>query len=211
MAARDSIQAALVRQFRRPEGVLGRLAGWIMSRRGSNVERNRWTVERLEIEAGHRVLEIGFGPGLAIEWAARRATHGRVVGIDHSRVMWRQARRRNRAAIAAGRVDLRLAAAGDLPQLDLGPPFDRIFTVNCLMFWPDPVATLRALREQLAPGGVLAVTHQPRAPGATAADVLRSAEKIEAQLTAAGFVPFHRDTLRLEPVDALCVLARRSD
>jgi SAM-dependent methyltransferase len=203
----NGLRAVLVAQFRRPEGALGHLAGWIMSRRGSNVERNRWTLTLLDVAPEHRVLEIGFGPGLAVAEAARRASRGHVVGVDHSAVMLRQASRRNREAIAAGRVELHLAPAGALP--DLGPPFDRIFSVNCLMFWPEPVEILRSLRERLTPAGVMAVTHQPRKPGADQADVGRAADEIAAQLEAAGFEPFRCETLPLRPVSAACVLARR--
>jgi ketosteroid isomerase-like protein len=48
-----------VRQFRRPEGPLGRLAGWIMAARPSNRSRSRATVALLDIGAGDRVLELG--------------------------------------------------------------------------------------------------------------------------------------------------------
>jgi hypothetical protein len=55
------------RQFRRPTGLLGRLAGWIMANRPSNIERNRWTVDLLNVQPSDHVLEIGFGPGLRCE------------------------------------------------------------------------------------------------------------------------------------------------
>ena len=57
----------LAGQFGNPHGPLGRLAGRIMATRGSNIERNRWTVDLLELKPHHRVLEVGYGPGLAIE------------------------------------------------------------------------------------------------------------------------------------------------
>jgi len=53
-------------QFRRPSGLLGRLAGWIMANRPSNIERNRWTVDLLNIKETDHVLKLGFGPGLSI-------------------------------------------------------------------------------------------------------------------------------------------------
>jgi hypothetical protein len=45
------------------------------------------------------VLEIGFGPGLAIQQVARLVPTGHVVGIDHSALMVQQAGRRNQAAV----------------------------------------------------------------------------------------------------------------
>ena len=105
-AKRRALRSRIVAQFGQPTGIVGRLVGLVMARRPSNRERNRRTIELLQIRDGDRVLEIGFGPGLAIEMAARLARSGKVVGVDHSDVMLRQASHRNRAAIAAGRVQL---------------------------------------------------------------------------------------------------------
>ena len=89
-----SLVTPVYRQFRRPTGLLGRLAGWIMANRPSNIERNRWTVDVLNVQPADHVLEIGFGPGLAIAQVARLAPQGRLVGIDHSALMIERASRR---------------------------------------------------------------------------------------------------------------------
>jgi SAM-dependent methyltransferase len=65
-----------------------------------------------------------------------------------------QATRRNRAAVAAGRLALELGDATEAPRLG---PFDLIAAVHVIYFWPDPLAPLTALREALAPGGTLAI------------------------------------------------------
>jgi len=75
---------AVYRQFQKPSGLFGRFAGWIMATRRSNIERNRWTVDLLQIGETDAVLEIGFGPGLSVAHVARLAPRGRVLGIDHS-------------------------------------------------------------------------------------------------------------------------------
>jgi hypothetical protein len=93
-------------QFHQPTGAVGHVAGWIMGRRSSDVARNRWAVQLLDVQPADRVIELGCGPGVAIAALAARANRGLVVGVDHSQVMIRQARRRNRAAIRAGRVRL---------------------------------------------------------------------------------------------------------
>src|SRR2546430_8544415 len=84
----------MVRQFGHPRGIAGRMAGWIMAHRSSNQQRNRWAVALLDVRPTDRVLEIGFGPGLAIAALASRTTQGRVYGIDHSEVMVHRASRR---------------------------------------------------------------------------------------------------------------------
>src|SRR6266508_778465 len=102
----STIRSAIVQQFGRPSGPLGVLAGLIMRMRPSNRLRNLRTVELLDIRSDDRVLEVGFGPGLAVARAAALASAGNVVGIDHSELMLRQASRRNAEAIRAGRVEL---------------------------------------------------------------------------------------------------------
>jgi trans-aconitate methyltransferase len=62
-----------------------------MATRSSNVQRNRWAVDQLAVRPTDRVLEIGFGPGVAIEALIARVTEGAVHGIDHSELMVRAA------------------------------------------------------------------------------------------------------------------------
>jgi ubiquinone/menaquinone biosynthesis C-methylase UbiE len=204
MSLRQRVIRTVVGQFGRPHGVGGHLAGWVMAHRSSNRERNRWVVSLLNVQPTDRVLEIGFGPGLAIETMSRLATCGKVYGIDHSAVMVRRASRRNRAAIRAGRVDLRLASADNLPAFDR--PLDVVLAVNSMGFWSDSAACLKELRRRLRPGGQIAVASQPRCPGATSETSRQAAREIEVALTAAGFTPARVETLPLVP-PVVCVLA----
>jgi hypothetical protein len=52
-----------------------------MAHRSSNVRRSRWTVGLLDVQPTDQVLEIGFGPGVAIAAVAARATDDRTVGL----------------------------------------------------------------------------------------------------------------------------------
>jgi SAM-dependent methyltransferase len=194
----------VIGQAHRPRGAAGRVTAWEMAHRPSNRQRNRWVVSLLDVQPADRVLEIGFGPGVAIAELAR-AGAGHVYGIDHSAVMLRQASRRNAAAIGAGRVTLRNASADQLPPA-LGGPFDVILAVNSLGFWPAPGERLAELRQRLAPGGRIAIVSQPRCPGATATTSRRAAAEIESLLRGAGFTDLRTETLPLSPPVA-CVLA----
>jgi ubiquinone/menaquinone biosynthesis C-methylase UbiE len=178
-----------------------------MAIRPSNRERNRRTVELLQIGETDRVLEIGFGPGLAIGMAAALARRGKVVGIDHSEIMLRRASWRNASAIAAGRVELHLASAEALPAFT--EPFDKVMASNVHMFLEDPVGVLRRWLAVTRPGGLIAITHQSRKRGATDADSAGGAERIASDLRTAGFADIHIETLEMKPVSAACVLARR--
>jgi ubiquinone/menaquinone biosynthesis C-methylase UbiE len=175
-----------------------------MALRPSNRKRSRWAVALLGVQAGDCVLEVGFGPGLAIRDLARHATDGIVCGIDHSTVMHRQATARNRDAIEEGRVELRVASAADLGEFT--GRFDRVLTVNNFGMWPDPQARLDELHRAMRPGGRVAIVSQPRCPGATAATSQRIGLETARQLEAAGFVNIRCETLNLRP-PAVCVLA----
>lgn len=200
------LRGKLVHQFRQPHGVLGVLAGFVLAHRRSNVERNAWTVELLAIEPTDRVLELGFGPGISIAAASRLAPEGLIVGVDHSDAMLRMASRRNAAAIDAGRVRLIEAPLDRLPAFDV--PFDKVFGVNALQFADEPAAVVRALRECMVEGGLIAITQQSRKAGATDRDSIRAAELTGELLERAGFAGMRIETLALEPVCAACVLAR---
>ncbi|HEY3684508.1 MAG TPA: class I SAM-dependent methyltransferase [Streptosporangiaceae bacterium] len=194
----------LVRQAHQPRGVVGWANGWMFALRPSNRRRNIWAVSLLDVRPTDRVLEIGFGPGIAIAAFAGRAVRGHVYGVDHSRAMIRHAARRNAAAVRARRVHLTQASVERLP--DFGDPLDVILAVNSLGFWPDPVERLRELRRLLRPAGRIALVSQPRCPGATRDTTTRAAQELRDLLTQAGFAHTRVATLDLDP-PAACVLA----
>ena len=195
----------VIGQAHHPQGAAGRVTAWEMAHRPSNRQRSRWAVSLLNVQPADQVLELGFGPGVAIAELARiGAAH--VYGVDHSGVMLRQASKRNAAAIRAGRVTLIRASADQLPPA-LDGPFDAILAVNSLGFWPAPGQRLAELRRRLAPSGRLAIASQPRWAGATADTSRRAAREIEALLSDAGFTHLSTHTLSLKP-PAVCVLAR---
>jgi SAM-dependent methyltransferase len=207
MGMKQHLVRRVVRQFHDPTGPGGHLAGWVMGRRSSNVRRNRWAVELLDVQPTDRVIEVGCGPGIAIAALACRATQGLAVGVDHSEVMIRQARRRNTAVVSAGRVRLIHAPVERLHVTD--GPFDAALAVNTVGFWPEPAARLREIGRVLRPGGRIALVSQPRCPGATAATSAEAADELAALLSEAGFEDLRFETLDLDP-PAVCVLATHS-
>ena len=203
-AMQQRVITYLVGQAHHPRGVVGWANGWMFALRRSNRQRNIWAVSLLDVQPTDRVLEIGFGPGIAIAEFAGRATRGHVFGVDHSQAMVRHATRRNAAAVRAGRVHLVHASVERLPSFDV--PLDAILAVNSLGFWPDPVDRLRELRGLLRPGGRIALVSQPRCPGATRDTTARAADDLRDKLTRAGFTHPRVETLDLDPPVA-CVLA----
>jgi ubiquinone/menaquinone biosynthesis C-methylase UbiE len=205
--SKDGIRGRLLKQFSRPEGWLGHLAGFILANRKSNRERNRWTVDLLDIQPDDRVLELGFGPGVSIATASALATKGVVVGIDHSETMLRVASRRNSNGIREGRVLLFEAPLERLP--DFRESFDKVFAVNAVQFAEDPLAVLRSVHERMRRGGLIAITQQSRKPDATDRDSIQAADRTVHLLEEAGFDSTRIETLPLKPACAACVLATR--
>ena len=203
MTRRQRVEAAVRAQFGRPAGFWGRAAGLLMAHRSSNRRRNAWAVSLLDVRPDDRLFEIGFGPGLAIRELARLATEGYVCGIDHSELMLRRAKRLNAEAIERGVVDLRLGSVEDLPAFD--EPFNKILAVNATMFWQEPVARLENLRRLLRSGGVIAVAHQPRGPGASDKTSAAKGREIKAALAQAGFSELRLETMALKPA-VVCAL-----
>ena len=122
--------------------------------------------------------------------------------------MLHQASRRNAAAIRAGRVDLRVGSVESLPVFDA--PFDKVLSVNSLMFLSRPDLVLEQLRRLLRAGGRIAVAQQPRGPRATDATAAAMGEEIAAALGRAGFIDVRIETLRLKPAVVCAIGANPS-
>lgn len=179
----------LAGKFRNPTGFWGHLVGRFMAQ--GNAYEAGWTVALLGLRPGQHVLEIGFGPGVALAHAALVGP-GVVHGLDASPTMVRDASARNAAAVRAGRVRLQQGDAAALPYEN--GAFDAAFAIHCLYFWAQPAAVLRELRRVLTPGGRLALTLLPKADWPTTrprppADLftLYRSEEGAALLVAAGF------------------------
>jgi SAM-dependent methyltransferase len=190
-------------QFGRPTGFWGRGAGLLMAHRSSNRRRNAWAVSLLDVQPDDHVLEIGFGPGLAIRELSRLAAEGYVCGVDHSEMMLRRAKRLNAGGLDRGVVDLRLGSVEHLPAFE--EPFDKILAVNAMMFWHEPVARLEELRNLLRSGGLIAVAHQPRGPGASDETSAAEGRERAAALAQAGFSQVRLETMALKPA-VVCAL-----
>ena len=201
-----SIASYGMSQFSHPRGALGHLAGYIMGRRRSNLERNDWVESLLEIGPADRILEIGFGPGVAVGKAASKAAE--VVGIDRSAVMVKQATRRNKEWIASGKLKLMLGSAETLPP-GLGL-FDKIYSVNVAQFWKEPAAVFQRLGELLKPGGVLLTAYMPRNAGAKDEDAVEKGKQFESRLREAGFRQIRTEMRKMKPVAVVALLASLS-
>ncbi|KAI3356933.1 hypothetical protein L3Q82_003574 [Scortum barcoo] len=126
------------------------VAGWLVSRlltvRNQFLEEN--AVQLCGIQPGDTVLELGHGPGLGLQSAARLLTEpsGRLIGVDYSEYMHQKASEKMKELVASGRVILHHCDVAAMPLAD--NTVDRVFHCNCYYFWPDlrKGATERASR-----------------------------------------------------------------
>jgi SAM-dependent methyltransferase len=206
------LEATFGSQFARPRGLLGQLAARLM-RRG-NAPLNLWMVDLLEVTPQDRVLEVGFGPGVALAELLARASDGFVAGVDASELMVRQARSRHANAIATGQLEIRQGDASSLPYDDA--TFDKVCGTHVIYFWLDALATVRELRRVLRLGGTLALAYQERdrmpprnAAGLTHAGArLFGPGEVEEVVRAAGFEDVRVETkVAPEGPAGFCLLA----
>jgi trans-aconitate methyltransferase len=155
-----NLVVGLAQQFGRPSGLLGAIVGRGMAR--GNAALSRWVVEQAAAHHGpavERVAELGPGPGIGLEALLAQFPDAHVWGIDISSVMLSQSRKRNQAAVTAGRLKL---LEGGVDRLSASAPTDIVIANHVLYFWPDPADELAELRSFLRPGGLLAMGYQLR-------------------------------------------------
>src|SRR4051795_445138 len=104
-------------------------------------------IERMNIQPGERVLEVGVGTGINLSLYPREAT---VTGIDFSGSMLEKARERAARKDAAP-VRLLQMDAADLRFAD--DSFDIVYAPYLISVVPDPVKVAREMRRVCRPGG----------------------------------------------------------
>lgn len=187
-----SLMTLLSKQARKPSGLIGRFLVPGMLDKG-NAELNEFVRETMSIEAGYRVLEIGFGTGALLRRLADAMPSGLVEGIDFSPPMVEVARKKNKQHIAAGRVRLH---CGDFNELLCEEAsYDIVFSINTIYFWPEPEQSCAKIGRLLKPGGKALIGFHDRT-------------EMEA-------MPLHKESFRLystqDVADLLTVHARLRD
>ena len=127
---------------------------WARAGRGESMERGHrptgeQAIDRMNVPADASVLDVGCGNGWATRLLAKRASLGRVVGIDVSDEMIRSARD---ASAEIGNVEFHVASAERLPFDSAS--FTHAFSMESLYYYADMPGALCEVRRVLAPNGL---------------------------------------------------------
>ena len=178
----------LANQFKKPDGIAGRIVAAIMAR--ANLGYYKWIAQNIRFSKDDVVIEIGFGPGQGIEYLFAHAGFSRMHGVDFSGLMLKQASARNRKWIVSGNLTL---FHGDLINFTPQGSYTKIIGINILYFWNDLDAYAKKLYECLKPGGTAILYFTAKEAmekfALTKEDVFNkySLEQLSAAFTSAGF------------------------
>lgn len=199
MSADPAVRPGAVARFRsrqsgHPSGLVGRIFGRAMVK--DTADANDRALALLDLTAPRTVLEVGFGQGRTA--AVLLDAGHRVIGVDPSATMVKQATARNRAACRDGRADLRHSDGTTIAFADNSA--DVAFSVHTVYFMPDPPGTFAEIARVLRPGGTFVLacrSSDTPAPAWMDPDVYRipTAAQLIAMLTAAGFHPVDHHTV----------------
>ncbi|KZZ85191.1 class I SAM-dependent methyltransferase [Bacillus sp. SJS] len=193
------------RNFSKPKGWIGVITGKIMARENQFI--NQWTISRLGVRRGDKVLEVGYGPGYALEYILKNYPVVKADGIDISETMKEQASIRLKDHIEAGKTELSAADIGEarIPANS----YHKILSVNNYTIWDEPRKGLSHLYEAMIPGGTIAITMQPREENASPNKTKMFGKQIYDDLSACGFGRISMKFKRVKPEMTVCVTARK--
>lgn len=192
--------------FKKPKGIIGRLAGKKMAM--ENKTLNKWTLKQLKIRSEKKMLEVGFGPGYAMDSILKRYPSVHLDGVDVSRAMKEEATHRIKPD--PGRENVQLLV-GDIGQIALQRKhYDLVFSVNNYTLWDDKVAGLDNIYAAMASKGKVAITMQPRHEDENENKAERFAKEIQEGLKQVGFQRIKTRYKRIPPEMAVCVTAIKS-
>src|SRR6476661_1314329 len=113
-------------------------------------------IERMDIQPGERVLEVGVGTGINLSLYPKNCS---VIGIDFSESMLEIARER------AERKDIRNVRLLQMDAADLkfaDDAFDIVYAPYLISVVPDPVQVAREMRRVCRPGGRIVILNHFR-------------------------------------------------
>ncbi len=144
----------IAQQLGKPDGPSGIATAERMAENNGGMTAR--TIQVMDVSEHDNILEIGPGNAAHLHLLFDLLTTGHYVGVDIAPTMIQEAERINSALVKSQQASFELTDGEHLPFED--GTFDKIFTVNTLYFWKDPVKYPVEIYRVLKPGGVLVMT-----------------------------------------------------
>ncbi|WP_213062693.1 class I SAM-dependent methyltransferase [Acinetobacter populi] len=150
----ETLVKEIAAQLRNPQGQKGIEMAEMMNQ--TNIAMTLHSIACLDIEPHQSILELGHGNcgHLAHLLAQQEGLH--YTGLEISALMQQEAIRLNQSFMTQKQAEFLLYDGLNLNFAE--QQFDRIFSVNTLYFWQQPVALLNELYRVLKPHGLLNLT-----------------------------------------------------
>lgn len=152
--ATDHELKLLASQLKHPSGEKGIEIANMMNE--TNIGMTKHAIGCLNIKEGDIVLELGHGNGGHIAYLLQQAEKLTYYGLEMSALMNAEAHRINETFVERDQALFYLYDCITIPFADNF--FDKIFTVNTIYFWSNPVKLLEELHRVIKPGGILCIT-----------------------------------------------------
>ncbi|AYN05363.1 class I SAM-dependent methyltransferase [Flavobacterium sp. 140616W15] len=145
---------SIASQLKKPEGEKGIEMANMMHE--TNINMTLSSIQNLHISQGDIILELGHGNAAHLEYLMEQSTHLKYYGLEMSELMFQEARQINRNYVSQKQAFFSLYEGNVIPFPDTH--FNKIFTVNTLYFWKEPVAFLLEIYRVLDKKGIFSLT-----------------------------------------------------
>lgn len=150
--------AAIASQLSHPSGEKGLEIAEMMNETNSGMTKN--AISNLDLTSGDTVLELGHGNAGHLNFLFSSCENVHYTGLEISTLMNREAQRLNENLVDAKKASFVLIDGKQIPFPD--NQFDKLFTVNTLYFWKNPVEMLEELSRVLKPKALFSLTFAHR-------------------------------------------------
>jgi ubiquinone/menaquinone biosynthesis C-methylase UbiE len=133
MGGKMSLLHYFIRQSIKPEGNTGKIMLKIMN--NAHKKLFETGMEKLNIHENYKILELGFGGGMALKLLSRRYRAIELFGVDFSDESVKIASRNNKEDVENGKIKLFKADIGEMPFGDSF--FDAIMAFQTHYYWEE--------------------------------------------------------------------------
>ncbi len=180
-----------VSQTRKPEGFLGKVM--LNGMNSGHAALADWGLSHLPPVMPEKAADLGCGGGRNAGELLKKYPRAHVTAVDYSDLSVEKAKAFNRAAIAAGRCEVRQGDVSDLRLPDCS--FDLATAFETVYFWPEPGRCFGQIARILKPGGIFMICNESdgeddagkKYEGIIDGMKCYTAEQLVAALKAAGF------------------------